>query len=212
VLAHITIAKNILYALNGNKKVKTDYSIGKNKSYARSRNVDAIEVSKRDFNLNSGLILSLSSHECLMELLIIKSGFKKFRYLLCEMEPLVLLMLFKKCRELGMSKDDFSKMFFAGEIGEVIRVALPNTFAHINLDLCQSIITFGGDIINSIKRNVVVVGGTIMITLSVRGVKGTKEKLEQIVAEHGKGNYVIAYKEHYKDGMTMYSMIVRRIR
>lgn len=211
--AWVTMVRNKILDLSKNNNIKIDYSYAQGKWRIRNKNKDEVEYSATRYKITKGLILSLSSFDCMGERHLNTLGFD-FDYLLCEMEPYVLLMLFERSRELKYSSQDFRKMVFAGLIGEVIRSVPSNTFAHINLDLCKSIIAFGEDIKIAIQKDIVIYGGTIMITISNSrsvGVKNTEE-LEKIINEYGRGKYEIVRQDGYRDSAGMYSAIIRRVK
>lgn len=205
--SHITMAKN---SIGSNQDIKT-FSKGNGKEAVRFENRDAIEISARDWNITRGIILSLTSFQFLMEKKI-NEKFKNFQFLACEMDSDVIIKMFET---LTTKKLEYIKHIFAGKIEEIIRIAPESFFAHVNLDFCQTLKAFREDIKIAIERNIVQVGGCIMITISARasGID-TKKELMKLIKDTGKGNYIPVYQpdECYRDTSAMYSVIVRRIK
>lgn len=205
VMAHITMAKNAV----SNLSLKNDYRESNGKDFVRLNNIDQIRLSKEKKGIKDGLILSLTSFQFLMEKRIYED-FKAFKIVACEMD---LGVVFKMIETLIVEKLPFVQNIIVSKIGEVINTAPANTFAHVNLDFCQTLKTFGNDIETAIKRNIVKEGGTIMITVSSRAKDvNTAQQLRSLVEGVGGQNYKIVFEYAYRDTSPMYSMIVRRIK
>ena len=190
------------------KKVSTtkekDYSEGEGKKSVRNFTVRFMEESF----LTEGLVLTLSWYKFLLEKEITKA-LPKLKFIACELDKSV----FKKMLEtIESEKLSFVQAVIRSEIGVIIRMSAPNTFAHLLLDYCGTIKSFGSDIRVAIENNIVKVGGTIMITLSQRnGGKNTPQQLRNLVAKAGGKNYTVILEKPYRDTDVMITFIVKRI-
>lgn len=132
---------------------------GECKEEARDRIVKAIALSL----LKSGMILSLCADEFRIESKIFKKVTPKYTYFCVEHNEKVYRKATKNLTKLALNAN-----LYNGEIGYVIERAKENDFSHAVLDYCGQLSTFHTDIINTIQKNIVCVGGKIFITLNLR--------------------------------------------
>lgn len=203
-----TIAKNIKVIPDVKKQ---DYTQRIGKECTRIPILDKIKESADKFGLKDGLILTLSSWQCLMEQKI-NSEFPKFEFLTCENDLKNLEKLFFEKKDKNFK---FIKLILSGDIGNVIKLSKKDAFSHLLLDYCGTFVTYKNEIQQVLQNDITKKGGIISITLATRvGVKGfnTTKELTALVNKYGKGRYKILHTEPYKDTMDMLTMIIRRVK
>jgi len=186
-----------------------DFNKGIRKQSVRENVLYKILESYKKFKIVDGLILTLSSWQCLMEKKINKE-FPNFTFLTCENDKETLKNLFEERTKHNLK---FIKYVFAGEIGKIIDLSEKDKFAHLLLDYCGTLNSYKDDIKLAIQKDILKKGGIIMVTLSTRvSIKGynTLSELNKLIQTVGRGKYSIIHKESYKDTMDMITVIIRR--
>jgi hypothetical protein len=212
------------------KVVKTPKPFWNNrekKNDGRLKTVSYITKSKNKGNK----ILSLPAEFCILEKLILKK--RHFDFVACEYDSDVFSRLVANIKH-----EKLPIVAHCSPIGTLIRCAKENEYAHLILDYCGSLNKFHEDIAIAIRNNIVEVGGTISVTLSVRFrgeddgtcfindmTKYVPEKdrknrksiiaFEMLMNANSYKNYVIEETFSYKEGqgaMPMLLVIIRRVK
>lgn len=131
---------------------------GASKNEAREKMQTKIVSSKP-----SGKILTLCADKCLIEEPIHAVDSNRFTFLGVEYNEEVYRRLQKHLAKSTLKMDTYN-----GKLGDVLERSKANDFAHIVMDYCGQLATFADDIITAVQNNLVVVGGSIYITLNLR--------------------------------------------
>lgn len=169
------------------------------------------------YNINSGTVPTLSFHECNTEKFLFE-GFTKlklpfaFKFLPFEFDLTVFTLL-----ELFLAKNKLNYILPPENslIEQGLTRLTKNSCPHLILDYCCFVKAARADIFNALNNDLVVIGGTIMITVSPRSnekdVKCLKT-LKEYIAKFGKGKYECVFDHTYNDQGTMVTVIVRRMK
>lgn len=172
-----------------------------------------IDRAVKKYGVKKGLILTLSCFKCDAEILI-NHYHPLFKFLSYEFDPVHFALLKQNIK---INKWDFMLEPVYDKIIEGIKNAKKDTYSHLLLDFCQSLVTHAPDIELALANDIVKKGGIIWITVTSRlgrGYKGynTKKELDNLIQIAGRGNYKIVEKVGYGTGAPMYSIIVQRIK
>jgi hypothetical protein len=221
--AFVTMVLNKIKTIDKNYFDGKNYEIVKTKIKSDYDNVDKdimrtlvrleVEKSKKEYGIKKGLILTLSCFECFMEK-IINAYSPLFNFLSyeCDLAHFVLLKNNIKNKALKFMLNPINDKIIKG-----IEGAKKDTYAHLLLDFCQSLVTHSKDIELALKNDIVQKGGIIWITLTTRlgrGYKGynTEKELAKLIDRVGGGKYKLVREYKYRTGAPMYSVILRRIK
>lgn len=129
---------------------------GNGKNKARRAMTKAIKES----GVKKGTILTLPSTTWSLEKMIRENVAKAFNFLAVEndFENYVVM------RRMGKNYGRGNK-YYEGEIGDKILGASEGEYAHMMLDYCGQLETYKKEIVHAIMNNLVVVGGTIAVTV-----------------------------------------------
>lgn len=191
-------------------KPKQDYTQGLGKANSRADIINQMMISAEKYKIRTGEILTLSGSQCIMEKLINKE-FKQFTFLTCENNSSTFDELRKERRYKNLK---FITSIFYGNAGEIIKLLGKNSIPHYIGDYCANFETFKEEVGTLFKQDIVVKGGIIVLTSSLRvGTKGydTLTEMTNFVNKFGQGRYKIIYSKSYKDSMGMLTMIIRRM-
>jgi len=153
---------------------------GVKKAFARTRMIKHIKESGK-----VGKVLTLPFKYCTFERKLLKEVSPKFTFVGCERDKEIFFMMLATVihHKLKMECSPF-------EIGEKIATARENEFVHAILDYCGQLSSCYEDIRLTMERNIVVVGGTIAITLNNRktvigGIEDEMNRLNPIGNQEG---------------------------
>lgn len=191
-----------------------DYTEGVGKQYVRTVILDSIRESSTKYKVKDGVILTLSSSNCIMEKNI-NLEFPKFDFFTCEND----LNISNKIREeVKKNKLKFMKYIFEGNIEEIIRISGKNKFSHLLLDYCGTFKTYQDEIRTALEEDIIKRYGIITVTLSTRISEkdfNTKNEFEsminKITNDANQRRYKIIKTEPYRDTMSMVTFVVRRM-
>jgi len=161
------IRKGLLVSDNSKPKKKAKLSDtgntysnanGENKQKARER----MEVSVTTSGV-TGTVLTLPHIECKIEKMILAKD-SSFNFIGCEIDKPTF-----KAMNKTIKKENLPIESHLGMISDKIYGADSNTYAHMILDYCGSIVSFDKELRYTIQNNLVKVGGTISVTFNKRG-------------------------------------------
>lgn len=198
------------------KSTKSNYEEGEGKKIIRNWVLKFIKESAK-LGIVDGTILTLSCFQCIMETQI-NEYFKKFKYLPYECDAVHFSLLTTSIKEKNFN---FMLNPVFGEIIEGIKAAKKDTYSHLLLDFCRTLVAHDKDIKLALEKDIVKKGGIVWITLSTRlgrGHKGfnTERELTKLVKDAGGNRYEILNIPHniaaYNDEGGMYVMVLRRVK
>lgn len=213
--AFVTMVENIIEQCKKKIKVKTNYD-GKEKIIVRH----AFNYNVLGSKLLTGMVLTLSSWECIMEKKL-HEAFKGLFFMACEKEGFVFEDLVKTIEDEKLHYISPMKT----DVGAIINKLGRNSLAHAILDYCITLQSVENDIKTIMNKNIVKQGGLILITVAQRNAEkgyNTKEELNKLINDNGGNKYKVVYEKGYsekgnrekgvKKGMPMLTIIVKRIK
>lgn len=129
---------------------------GKGKNKARRVMTKAI----KDSGVKKGTILTLPSDTWSLEKMIRDNVAKAFKFLAVEADFDTYVTMRRMGKDYGRSNT-----YYEGKIGDKIMSASEGEYAHMMLDYCGRLETYKNEIIHAVMHNLVVVGGTIAVTV-----------------------------------------------
>jgi hypothetical protein len=212
--SYVTMVENTLNNIKKEAVIKVkkeksvhDFSKGDGKQRLRTRLIEEMKYSL----LKNGIVLTLSSNQCILESLINKDAdFKTLKFLSCECDEVIFPLLQDNIKKNNLT---FMEAPLPCKIGIIIRLAGRDKFSHLFLDYCQTLQKFEEEIAIALENKIVVEGGLVWITVSTRsGQVTTKTELDKLIKKHGGSDYKVECSYSYRDTVTMHSVIIRRIK